>query len=118
MVKLVLEQIKATKIKVKSILLVGGFGGSQYLQERIRGAVEQHIEVIKPPYAWSAVVQGALVKGLAYYDTKHATVHLSSRMARKHMGMQIRNLFDRHIHLKSKRSVEGLSTVSNIIHLT
>lgn len=69
-VKSVQDQIKATNKEVKSVLLVGGLGGSQYLQERIRGAVKDTIEVIKPPYAWSAVVQGALIKGLAHYDLK------------------------------------------------
>lgn len=102
-VKLVLGQIDATNTKVKSVLLVGGFSGSQYLRERIKGAVKQGIEVIKPPYAWSAVVQGALVKGLAHYDSKHATVRLSSRVARKHIGMNIRYCFDEETDLPEKK---------------
>jgi molecular chaperone DnaK (HSP70) len=103
-VELVLAQIKATKTKVKSILLVGGFGGSQYLQERIREAVKRDIEVIKPPYAWSAVVQGALVKGLAHYDKEHAAVRLSSRTARKHIGTTCTRIFDENKHLESNKS--------------
>jgi molecular chaperone DnaK (HSP70) len=102
-VKLVLGQINATGKEVKSVLLVGGFGGSQYLQERIRGAVKHNVEVIKPPYAWSAVVQGALMKGLAHYDKQHATVRLSSRSARKHIGTEVSLNFDEDIHLESKK---------------
>lgn len=110
-VKLVLEQINATGKEVKSVLLVGGFGRNHYLQERIRGAVKHDVEVIKPPYAWSAVVQGALMKGLAHYDKQHATVHLSTRAARKHIGTEINREFDSDIHLKSKKSVMLLDTI-------
>lgn len=102
-VKLVLGQIDATKTTVKSVLLVGGFSGSKYLQERIRGAVKQGIEVINPPFAWSAVVQGALVKGLAHYDPMHATVRLSSRVARKHIGIEANYPFDEEIDLPGKK---------------
>jgi molecular chaperone DnaK (HSP70) len=102
-VKLVLGQIDATNATVKSVLLVGGFSGSKYLQERIRGAVKQGIEVINPPYAWSAVVQGAVVKGLAHYDPMHATVRLSSRIARKHFGTQVGYPFDEETDLPEKK---------------
>lgn len=102
-VKLVLRQIDATNTKVSSVLLVGGFSGNQYLRERISGAVKQGIEVITPPYAWSAVVQGAVVKGLAHYDPKHATVRLSSRVARKHIGIEINGLFDEDVDLPGKK---------------
>jgi tRNA A37 threonylcarbamoyltransferase TsaD len=104
-VRLVLEQIKATDREVKSILLVGGFGGNKYLHERIQAAVKNTVEVIKPPYAWSAVVQGALIKGLAHYDQKYATVRLSSRAARKHLGILVHERFDKDIHLESQKSV-------------
>lgn len=101
--KLILGQIDATNTKVSSVLLVGGFSGRPYLQERISGAVKQGIEVITPPYAWSAVVQGALVKGLARYDQKHATVCLSSRVARKHIGMDVRSYFDEDTDLPEQK---------------
>ena len=35
-ISLVLSQIKATKREVKAVLLVGGFGSSAYLRERLR----------------------------------------------------------------------------------
>lgn len=98
-----LEQIDATNATVKSVILVGGFSGSKYLQERIRGAVKQGIEVINPPHAWSAIVQGAVVKGLSHYDPKHATVRLSSRIARKHIGTQIGFPFDEETDLPEKK---------------
>jgi hypothetical protein len=64
--------------------------------------------VIKPPYAWSAVVQGALIKDLAHYDPKYANVRLSSRSARKHLGIIVGKAFDENIHWESKKSVKCL----------
>lgn len=43
-----LNQISATKNPVKAVLLVGGFGQSAYLRERIRSAVGG-IEVMQSP---------------------------------------------------------------------
>lgn len=102
-VNLVLSQIWSTKTEVKSILLVGGFGRSPYLRERIQKAVKSTVEVIQPPYGWSAVVQGALIQGLARYDLSHATVRLSSRIAWKHIGTEISVPFERKLHLRSQR---------------
>ena len=49
-ISLVQGQVRATKAKVKAVLLVGGFGQSSYLRDRIRDAVESSgIEVIKSP---------------------------------------------------------------------
>jgi len=104
-VKLVLDQIKATNTEVKSVLLVGGFGSSQYLQERIRAAVKRAVEVIKPPYAWSAVVQGAVIKGLMHNDSKNSAVRLASRVARRHVGLQVHHDFKERIHSESKKSL-------------
>lgn len=39
-ITLVKGQVRATKKKVKAVLLVGGFGQSAYLRDSIRGAVE------------------------------------------------------------------------------
>lgn len=49
-ITLVKGQVRATKKKVKAILLVGGFGQSAYLRDSIRDAVEDStIEVLQPP---------------------------------------------------------------------
>lgn len=49
-IALVDGQIKATEARVKAVLLVGGFGQSVYLRDRIRQAVTgQGIEVMQSP---------------------------------------------------------------------
>lgn len=49
-ITLVKGQVRATKKKVKAVLLVGGFGQSAYLRDAIRGAVEESgIEVLQSP---------------------------------------------------------------------
>jgi hypothetical protein len=104
-VKLVLEQIRTTSGEVKAVLLVGGFGTSMYLRERIKEAVSKNIEVIQPPYGWSAVVRGAVLKGLAQSNPKHSKVRLTSRMARKHLGTRTAAVFDEMIHSESRKFV-------------
>ena len=50
---------------VNSILLVGGFGESEYLYRRIdRWASQSDIQVIQPRNAATSIVRGALLKGL------------------------------------------------------
>lgn len=49
-ITLVKGQIRATKKKVKAVLLVGGFGQNSYLRDTIRGVVEDSgIEVLQSP---------------------------------------------------------------------
>ena len=79
--------------------------GAKYLHERIHATVKNTIEVIKPPYAWSAVVQGALITGLAHDNPKYATVQLSTRTTRKHLGILINPHFDENIYLERQKSV-------------
>ncbi|KAH6671163.1 hypothetical protein B0J14DRAFT_595465 [Halenospora varia] len=102
-VKLVLEQIRTTSGEVKAVLLVGGFGMSMYLRERIKEEVSNKIEVLQPPYGWSAVVRGAVLKGLAQSDPKHTKVRLTSRIARKHFGTCCGVIFDEKIHSASRK---------------
>jgi molecular chaperone DnaK (HSP70) len=104
-VKLVLEQIRTTSGDVKAVLLVGGFGMSMYLRERIKEEVSKKIEVLQPPYGWSAVVRGAVLKGLAQSDPKHTKVRLTSRIARKHLGTCCGVIFDERIHSASRKFV-------------
>ncbi|OBT43288.1 hypothetical protein VE00_06923 [Pseudogymnoascus sp. WSF 3629] len=114
-VKLVLEQIKTTqetqetKRQVKAILLVGGFGKSMYLRERIREAVDKKIEVLQPGYGWTAVVRGALMKGLSDADHKYTQVRVVSRSARKHIGTKCGIIFNEAIHSEDKKYFDGFS---------
>ncbi|PMD42775.1 actin-like ATPase domain-containing protein [Hyaloscypha variabilis F] len=102
-VKLVLEQIRTTSGEVKAVLLVGGFGMSMYLRERIKEEVSNKIEVLQPPYGWSAVVRGAVLKGIAQSDPKHTKVRLTSRIARKHLGTCCGVIFNEKIHSASRK---------------
>lgn len=47
-------QIKATEAQVKAVLMVGGFGQSTYLRDRLRQAVSsQGIEVMQSPNGYA-----------------------------------------------------------------
>jgi len=63
-IQLVKDQIKATKKTIKAVLLVGGFGQSSYLKERLQGTLSKETEITQPPNGWTAVVRGAVMKGL------------------------------------------------------
>lgn len=47
-ITLITDQIKSTKQPVKAILMVGGFGQSAYLRDRVREAVGS-VEVMQSP---------------------------------------------------------------------
>lgn len=97
MVALVKDQIKATPGPVKGILLVGGFGQSPLLRESIRKAIGD-IPVIQPPNGWTAVVRGALIKGLAEIVPSLTRIKIDARVARKHYGTQEIVKYDPKVH--------------------
>ncbi|MCJ1452970.1 hypothetical protein MMC28_003315 [Mycoblastus sanguinarius] len=96
--KLVMAQIKAAKVIIKAVLLVGGFGQNAYLRDCISKEVGPKIEVKQSQDAWTAVVRGALIKGLASSSPSWATVSISARSARKHYGILARSKFVSHKH--------------------
>jgi len=102
-VKLVRDQIQSINTEVKAVLLVGGFGGSQYLSQRLREIVPKNTTVLQPGHGWSAVVRGALLRGLAACDPQQGKVHLTSRVARKHTETICQLDFDGTKHLMSQR---------------
>jgi hypothetical protein len=105
--------IRATGGKVKGIILVGGFGQSDHLYKRLKvhfnspatlpppedSATEQQesqvqlppVEVIQPLYAWTAVVRGAVIRGLD--DSM-----VSSRRSRLHYGTSYATVYDETKH--------------------
>ncbi|WZH46094.1 hypothetical protein QYS62_007164 [Fusarium acuminatum] len=109
-IRLVKDQITASNVPVRAILLVGGFGASSYLKERLRIAVDKSVQIMQPPNAWQAIVQGAVLKGLANAAPDLAVVRVKNRKARKHYGTEWRARWDDklHGHLKSKRTWCGL----------
>ena len=103
-ISLVKAQIRATATTVKAVLLVGGFGQSAYLRDCIRAEVGD-IEVMQSPNGWTAVVRGALMKGLASTSPGFATVKISGRAARKYYGILSRKQYDPTKHDESRRYI-------------
>ena len=101
-VALVRGQITATQKKVKAVLLVGGFGQNAYLRETIRASIDPNIEVMQPPNGWTAVVRGALMKGLSQLEPYTEKVKVTARSARKHYGTEIMSRYDSAKHAKAK----------------
>lgn len=110
-IKLVQDQITSSNVPIRAVLLVGGFGASNYLKERLRNSIDRKIQIMQPPNAWLAVVQGAVMKGLAQCAPEKLTVvKLQNRKARKHYGTEWRTRYDAkiHGHLIDKRHWCGL----------
>ena len=101
-IALVQGQIDDSRRNVRAVLLVGGFGQSNYLKKRIEAAVDG-VEVLQPPNAWTAVVRGAVMMGLANSNAAWATVGVISRAARKHYGVKLMVEYDSSKHLESRR---------------
>ena len=105
-INLVMGQIIATKAKIKAVLLVGGFGQSNNQKELLRRTLINKfntIKVLQPPDAWTAVVRGAVIKGLAICDNKLATVHVGARAARKHYRVKFYTTYNKALHAKATR---------------
>lgn len=110
-VQLVQDQIKSSRVSVRAVLLVGGFGSSTYLRERLRNALGSDIQVMQPPNAWLAVVNGAVMKGLALSAPGQFTqVRIENRVARRHYGTEWALRYDdkEHAALKYDRWWCGL----------
>ncbi|KAJ4307292.1 hypothetical protein N0V88_000675 [Collariella sp. IMI 366227] len=109
---LVKSQLTSSPVPIKAVLLVGGFGASHYLKERLRHALPSTTHIMQPPNAWLAVVHGAVMKGLAQSSPdQHLTlVRVRNRKARKHYGTEWRTRYDEkvHTHLKHKKHWCGL----------
>ena len=56
---------------------------------------------MQPPNGWTAVVRGALMKGLSFLSPTTERVKVHSRTARKHYGTEIMSRYDSAKHAKS-----------------
>lgn len=112
------DRLRAKGGVVSGIILVGGFGQSDYLYRRLKSyftsaapppyserpthasasSVGDHaaIEVMQPVYAWTAVVRGAVLRGLEGNM-------VISRKARMHYGTSYATVFDEEKHSVSER---------------
>lgn len=99
MITLVKDQIASSQVPIRAVLLVGGFGASNYLKERLRHAIDRNVQILQPPNAWLAVVQGAVMKGLAQSAPDELTmVKVVNRKARKHYGTEWRARYEERLH--------------------
>ncbi|KAI7306299.1 actin-like ATPase domain-containing protein [Hortaea werneckii] len=81
--------------KVNALILVGGFGRSEFLATCLRKRFTERepcIEVLQPVHAWTAVVRGAVLRGLEGQEL------VLSRKARRHYGTSHTEQFDSSIH--------------------
>ncbi|CZR55613.1 uncharacterized protein PAC_05501 [Phialocephala subalpina] len=106
---LVNAQIKATRPKVvTAVLLAGGFGRSEYLKKKIQEEVGD-TRVISIEDGDTAIVRGALIRGLAERIPKLATVRIGARKARKHYGTLAYNIFDPEKHDENRKEDDEFS---------
>lgn len=113
---LVAEQIAASNVPVASIILVGGYGQSTYLREELEAdemVQQRRIRVHQPIEAWTAVVEGAVMRGLQEVapdaiDTRRMRWN---RRARKHYGTELTVTYNaaRHSELINKRRWDGMT---------
>lgn len=103
---LVSTQIKISK-NVKAVLLVGGFGQNPYLKSCIKKVVGPKVEVIQPANGWTAVVRGALIKGLAESNPSESQIAIASRVARKYYGTSCSIRYDKQAHAYDRAYYDG-----------
>ncbi|SPO03344.1 related to hsp70 protein [Cephalotrichum gorgonifer] len=114
--KLATEYISSLPRPPKAVLLVGGFGESDYLRERLQIALGD-VEVMRPTNSWQAVVQGAVMKGLATAEgsgSREVEAGVGGRdqdrVERRHYGTVWRVRYDgaAHASLRGERYWCGL----------
>ncbi|KAI2469096.1 hypothetical protein F4781DRAFT_395791 [Annulohypoxylon bovei var. microspora] len=117
-IQLVKEQIAMSNVPIRKILLVGGYGASIYLRERLQIAIREdssimnNIEILQPPNSWVSVVNGAVMKGLSLVVPVNYDVPIvKARTGRKHYGYKSGNVWDPHQHesLRTKKYYDGYS---------
>ncbi|KAH8723592.1 Hsp70 family protein [Phaeosphaeriaceae sp. PMI808] len=92
-------QARHAGVAIKHLFLVGGFSESPYLYTKLKIFGEAHgLMVVRPAYAWSAVVRGATAKGLEG-DGRPA---IRSRKCRRHYGTHCNESFVEGRHRESE----------------
>ncbi|KAL8702742.1 MAG: hypothetical protein Q9201_004095 [Fulgogasparrea decipioides] len=99
-IDLISAQVMAAS-HVDLILLIGGFGESEYLYQRILAwANRALIRVLQPREASTAIVRGAVIKGLEAAGTSKTQI---TRRARRWYGVTTNEMFVQGKHLAEDR---------------
>lgn len=96
--KLVSEHVSSLPVPPKAVILLGGFGGSEYLHERLREALGR-VEILRPPRPWRAVAQGAVMKGLEGVEQQGSG---NGKGVRRY-GMELIEKYDERLHSSIRR---------------
>ena len=102
------SKVAQSSFNVSTILLVGGFGESEYLYKRVtRWADVKGIQVVQPRDASTSIVRGAVLRGLEPKEgpTKTGIV----RRARRSYGVAMKESFIPGKHLEIDAVVDGPS---------
>ena len=103
--------------RVKYVFLVGGFGRSEYLFNRLESyCTKQHISLRRPAFPWSAVARGAVASGLDF-DLKDSDAKsiadrgglVQMRRCRYHYGTPVSQAFNPQKHLVKDMYVDPMS---------
>ncbi|KAH9904264.1 hypothetical protein F4778DRAFT_789845 [Xylariomycetidae sp. FL2044] len=102
---LVKEQIAMANKDIRAVLLVGGYGSSMYLRDRLQMAIDDDnsvakgAQVLQPANAWTSVVRGAVLTGLAMAKPDLWSIpRVKERVARKHYGHELSIAYNENLH--------------------
>lgn len=90
-----MRSVRAMDKTVNALILVGGFGQSECLLKCLRSRfaeAQPRVEVMQPVNAWTAVVRGAVLRGLEGEEL------VLNRKARRHYGVSASHKFNRRKH--------------------
>ncbi|RMY77204.1 hypothetical protein D0862_13600 [Hortaea werneckii] len=91
--------------QVNALIMVGGFGQSEFLATCLRKRFSERepaVEVLQPVNAWTAVVRGAVLRGLEGREL------VLSRKARRHYGVRATSRLNRFIHSEEAKYWDSL----------
>jgi len=107
--------IRSQHRPISKILLVGGFGSSQYLLTRFKNEFETgNVTVMRSPNAWTAVVRGAVIKELAA-SNPNMNWNVHSRVSRATYGIACMHPFQAGVHPEHLKSWDNFE-VRNMCH--
>ncbi|KAF8436715.1 hypothetical protein BGX38DRAFT_1213699 [Terfezia claveryi] len=104
---------------VTGIILVGGFGSSEYLHQHlennVKGGYQQQLAVLQAPEAWQAIVQGAVQHGLSVHESLSQSALdgegdirsgiVQSRRVRESYGISAMEEYSAELHAQCKHKV-------------